>query len=230
MTHNDPWTAGYLEEKFARPDPWKYLTSPYEQAKYKRQIEIIKDRMPDPRRILEIGSAEGAYTLMLAESFQSAKITAVDISSNAIKRARDRLAQYRDRVDVVNADIIEYESMIDENSFDVCIWSESVYYIGARESLNETYHLLEKIVVKLKPGGILVMANTIDLPEDIPESGITRRPLIDCYYHMLSSLCAPAMRAEYLEEKFGRVYEYQIWAFFRTKSDRSISGKPQMHE
>lgn len=222
MTYNYPWTVGYLEEKFASPDPWRYLTSPYEQTKYKRQIEIIKDRRPDPRRIIEIGSAEGAHTLMLAESFQSARITAIEILSEAVERARERLAQYKERVEIVNADIIDYEPRIDDNSFDVCVWSESVYYVGAKISLNETYHLLEKIAGKLKPGGILVMANTIDLPEDIPESAITRRPIIDCYYRLLSSLCAPAMKAAYHDLKFGRVYEYQIWAFSRIKDIQHI--------
>lgn len=217
MIYDEPWTVGYLEEKFSRPDPWKYLTSPYEQAKYRRQIEIIKDRRPQPRRILEIGSAEGVHTLMLRESFPSACIASVEISSKAIGRARERLARHKDGVELVNADIIEYEPRIEENRFDVCVWSESVYYVGAKASLNKTYHLLGKIVGKLKPGGILVMANTIDLPEDIPESVITRRPLIDCYYRLLSSLCVPAMKSTYLDEKFGRVYEYQIWAFSRYK-------------
>ncbi len=215
MIFHEPWTVDYLEEKFVRPDPWRYLTSPYEQTKYKRQIEIIRDRRPQPRRILEIGSAEGAHTLMLLESFPSAAITAVEISSNAIERARENLQHYKDRVKLTNADIIEHEPQIEEDSFDICIWSESVYYVGARTSLNETYRLLEKIVGKLHPGGILVMANTVDLPEDIPESVITRRSIIDCYYHLLFSLAAPALKATYFDEKFGRVYEYQIWAFFR---------------
>jgi trans-aconitate methyltransferase len=215
MTYHEPWTVDYLEGKFARPDPWKYLTSPYEQTKYRRQMEVIKDRRPEPRKILEIGSAEGAHTLILAESFPSARITAVEISSNAIDRARVRLENYKDRVELANADIIKYESRIDDGSFDICVWSESVYYVGARASLNDTYHLLEKIVGKLVPGGILVMANTIDLPKDIPESLITKRPIIDCYYRFLSSLAAPAQKATYFDEKFGRVYEYQIWAFFR---------------
>ncbi len=222
MIHNDPWTIDYLEEKFAKPDPWRYLTSPYEQTKYKRQIEIIKDRRPSPRKIIEIGSAEGAHTLMLAENFQSASITAIEVLPKAIARARERLSQYRDRVEMVNADIIEYEPRIEENSFDVCVWSESVYYVGAKISLNETYHLLGKIAGKLKPGGILVMANTIDLPEDIPESTITMRPLIDCYYHMLSDFCKPAMKATYHDLKFGRVYEYQIWAFSRIKDIQHV--------
>ncbi len=215
MIFLEPWTVDYLEEKFAKPDPWKYLTSPYERTKYKRQIEIIRDRRPQPERILEIGSAEGAHTLMLLESFPSATITAVEISSKAIGRAREKLEHYKDRVKLTNADIVEHEPWIEEGSFDVCIWSESVYYVGARASLNETYRLLEKIVGKLNPGGILVMANTVDLPEDIPESVITRRPIIDCYYRLLSSLAAPALKATYFDEKFGRVYEYQIWAFFK---------------
>jgi hypothetical protein len=105
--------------------------------------------------------------------------------------------------------------MIDDGSFDVCVWSESVYYVGARALLNDTYHLIEKIVGKLVPGGILVMANTVDLPKDIPESVITRRAIIDCYYQMLSSLATPVQKTTYFDEKFGRVYEYQIWAFFR---------------
>ncbi len=215
MIFHEPWTVDYLEEKFARPDPWKYLTSPYEQTKYRRQIEIIRDRRPRPERILEIGSAEGAHTLMLLESFPSVVITAVEISSKAIGRAREKLDHYKDRVKLTNADIVEHETWIEEGSFDVCVWSESVYYVGARASLNETYRLLEKVVGKLHPGGILVMANTVDLPEDIPESVITRRPIIDCYYRLLSSLAAPALKATYFDEKFGRVYEYQIWAFFR---------------
>jgi trans-aconitate methyltransferase len=216
MPHYEPWTVEYLEEKFTNPDPWKYKTSPYEQAKYKRQIEIIKDRRLNPQNILEIGSAEGAHTRMLAESFTSAKITAVEISSKAIARAMVMLQDYQDRVEMTNADIAKHEPRMEESSFDACIWSESVYYVGARASLNETYHLLEKIVRKLRPGGILVMANTIDLPENIPESAITRRPLVDCYYNLLSSLADPAQRATYFDEKLGRVYEYQIWAFFRS--------------
>lgn len=215
MISHEPWTVDYLEEKFARPDPWKYLTSPYEQTKYRRQIEIIRDRRPQPREILEIGSAESAHTLMLLESFPSARITAVEISSNAIGRAREKLGRYRDRIELANADIVEFESRMDDGSFDVCVWSESVYYVGARASLNETYRLLEKIVGKIKPEGIMVMANTVDLPEDIPESVITRRPIIDCYYHLLSSLAAPALKATYFDKKFDRVYEYQIWAFSR---------------
>lgn len=215
MHDTDPWTIKYIEEKFASADPWKYFTSDYEQLKYSRQIYVIKDRMPDPHKILEIGSAEGAQTLLLVEQFPSARITGVERSVRAVSRAKENLLRYKNRIELVNADIIKYEPMLEKDAYDVCIWSESVYYMGAQLSLNETYGLLERIVGKLKPGGILVMANTVDLPEDIPESVVTKRPLIDCYYNLLSSLAAPALKGIYVEEKLGRIYEYQIWAFRR---------------
>jgi SAM-dependent methyltransferase len=215
MRDTDSWTADYFNEKFAAPDPWGYFTSGYEHLKYMRQIHLIADRAPGPGRILEIGSAEGAHTIMLLEQFPTAMITAVELSSRAIDRAKESILPHKKRIELVNADIIKYEPMLQKNAYDVCIWSESVYYIGAQLSLNETFSLLERIVEKLKPGGILVMANAVDLPEDIPESEVTKRPLIDCYYHLLSNLAAPAVRAVYVEEKLGRVYEYQIWAFER---------------
>ncbi|MGA9097469.1 MAG: class I SAM-dependent methyltransferase [Methanotrichaceae archaeon] len=215
MDSNDPWTAEYLEEKFTNPDPWKYFTSSYEQIKYRRQLDVILDRRPNPQKILEIGPAEGAYTIMLADQFPSAQITGIDLTAHAIERARENLRRYGDRIKLVNADIIKYEPMLEDCAYDICIWSESIYYIGAQVSLNKTYKLLKKIIGKLLPGGILIMANTVDLPEDIPESAITERPIIDCYYNLISSLIGPVLKTTYTEDKYRRIYEYQIWAFER---------------
>jgi hypothetical protein len=53
----------------------------------------------------------------------------------------------------------------------------------------------------------------LDLPEGIPESVVTKRPLIESYYVMLSSLASPISKSTYVEEKLSRMYEYQIWAF-----------------
>ncbi len=218
MDSSDPWTAEYLEEKFSNPDPWKYFTSSYEKIKYRRQVDVITDRRPNPQKILEIGSAEGAHTIMLAEQFPTAQITGIDLTAHAIERAKENLRRYGDRIKLVNADIITHEPLLEDSAYDVCIWSESVYYIGAQVSLNRTYRLLKRIIGKLLPGGILIMANTVDLPENIPESAITERPLIDCYYNFISSQIEPALKATYTENKFGRIYEYQIWAF-KMKSD-----------
>ncbi len=213
MDDSRPWTAAYLEEKYSNPDPWRYFTSPFEQKKYHRQLQAIEDRNPLPGRILEIGSAEGAHTLLLAQHFPKARITAVEISSQAAQRARENLASFSDRVELVNDDLLDYESSIEGSSVDVCIWSESVYYLGARLSLHGIFDLLKRVIGKLRPGGLLIMANAVNLPEEVPESAITSRPVIDCYYQLLSALAEPIEKAIYEDKKAGRIYEYQIWVF-----------------
>ena len=118
-----------------------------------------------------------------------------------------------DRVDLINSDIVECEPKLENGFYDVCMCSELVYYLGARLSLNRTYELFGRIVEKLKPHSLLVMANTVGIPEDVPESILTIKPLIDIYYAMISSHAVPASRAFYSESKGGRIYEYQIWSF-----------------
>jgi hypothetical protein len=59
------------------------------------------------------------------------------------------------------------------------------------------------------------MANSVELPADIPESAVTKRPIIDSYYSLISSLANAATKSIYAEEKMVRIYEYQLWVFQR---------------
>ena len=114
-----------------------------------------------------------------------------------------------------NADVVDFEFRLEDLSYDVCIWSESIYYLGATLSVTELYDLMGKIIGKLQPAGLLVMANSIELPADIPESEVTKRSIIDSYYSLISSLANAAMKSIYAEEKMSRIYEYQLWIFQR---------------
>jgi tRNA1(Val) A37 N6-methylase TrmN6 len=69
-----------------------------------------KDRSTnsDAQKILEIGSAESAQTLLLADQFPKANITAIEIYSNALRRAEDNLKPFADGIELINADIAEY--------------------------------------------------------------------------------------------------------------------------
>lgn len=214
MESLQPWSIDYFEEMFAKTDPWNYYTSPYEQTKYRRQVDLIKDRIPYPREILEIGCAEGAQTLLLAKQFPNARITGVEISLNAFRRAEDNLKQLGDRITLVNLDIAECQ-IGPKEKYDVIVWSESIYYLAARLTSITMHDLMSKILNRLKVKGLLVMANTLNLPEELPEYAVTKRPFIDCCYILLSSLILPLSKSTYLEEKAGKIYEYQIWAFAR---------------
>lgn len=212
MTENKIWTKEYFEKEFENPDPWKFFSSDYEQKKYERQIVFIKDRIPHPERILEIGCAEGAHTKMIAQEFPETEIVGVDVSSIAIHRAKENVKI--DKVEFLKADIIECIDNIPDRYFDIIIWAESIYYIGDRLSVREVFEFFGKIVSKLKQRGILCTANIIDQP-DAPETPSTKRPIMECYLYLLSCLAETIHRSTYLEYKkeSDRYYEYQIWLF-----------------
>lgn len=213
MESQQSWLKDYFEEIYSKPDPWHYFTSPYERTKYQRQQDILEEYIADPQTVLEIGCAEGAHTLILAKQFSGARITAIEISSNAIKRAEINLEEYADRVDLINSDVVNCQSKLPDGYYDVIIWSESIYYLGERLPLINMYNLIGKILNKLNSNGLLIMANTVNLPQDIPESVLTKRPIIDCYYFILSILTSSSSRSTYFERKADQIYEYQIWAF-----------------
>ena len=214
MRKSDVWTKEYFEKEFEKKDPWKFFTSDYEQKKYKRQIYLIKDRKKNPKRILEIGCAEGAHTIMLSQEFPQAKIDAVDLSDTAIQRAKETVES--NNVQFICAYMIEYIDKIKDGAFDIIVWSESVYYIGNRLNIKDIFEFFEKLVKKLKREGVLCMANIINQTEG-PESPLTKRQIMECYFSMLSNFIKPINKSIYLEYKkeSGRHNEYQIWLFER---------------
>lgn len=206
------WSNEYFDNEFKNSDPWGYFTSQYEQDKYWRQLCLIKDRIAAPSRILEIGCAEGAHTRIIMQEFPVAEILGVDISSTAIKRAIENIKS--GKVRFIEGDIIDYSNNIEDEFFDIIIWSESVYYIGDRLSIIDVFEYFEKIIAKLKSGGFLCMANIID-QQDAPETPLTRRPIMKCYFALLSHFVKPVLSSSYLEHKkeSNQYHEYQIWLF-----------------
>jgi len=205
-------TKAFFEKKFEEEDPWKYKTSSYEQKKYKQQIDKIADRLSNPRNILEIGCAEGEQTKIINETFPEAKITGMDISRTAIKRAKTKVS--KENVRFYTADIIEDIDNLENQKFDVIIWSESIYYIGDRLTVPEMYNFVKKVSEKLSEGGILCMANIINHPHG-DEMLITKKPILYCYKHLLESQLEKISDEEYEEykEESGQTYTYQIWLF-----------------
>ena len=199
----------HFEELFQNPDPWNYLTSDYEQRKYDRQIALISKHHANPERILEIGCAEGLFTKMLAEHFRDARITVIDISSSTINRATENLKSFRGRVEFVNEAITEYADTLPERNFDVCVFSETVYFLPRQYSMLNTYETLERIVKTLRVGGILVMANA--------KQSRPLKIMMQCILTMLSSLARIISNSSYEQFKTedNRLYGYEIWVFER---------------
>lgn len=182
----------YFEERFGKEDPWGYFSCEYENRKYVRQIEAVQQYSLQPQNILEIGCAEGAHTLMLARAFPGASILGIDISGNAVKRAKQN-CEYFQNVNIVEADIIELfqQAHFPESTFDVIIQSELLYYLFPELFTHlDLIHYLRCITKVMQNNGIFVTSNQLNIR--------TRTAMGTCYL-ILRHLCTLAQNSEYKE-------------------------------
>ncbi len=109
----------------AANDPWNYLDSEYEQAKYDRTIEALGDRTYPFG--LEIGASIGVLTERLAR--RCGRLITLEPAPTAVERARRRVARL-DNVDVRQGSAPED---LPEWRFDLVVCSEVLYYFSRDE-------------------------------------------------------------------------------------------------
>ena len=109
----------------ADPDPWKFETSPYEDAKYAATIAALGGRGFD--RVLEVGCSIGVLTGRLAALTPS--LIATDISSRALETAKARNAA------LSNVSFAErgLPSDLPAGPFDLIVLSEVLYYLSPQD-------------------------------------------------------------------------------------------------
>lgn len=202
----------YFEEVFKKKDPWRYFSCEYENKKYFRQIEAVKQYGLHPQNILEIGCAEGAHTLMLARAFPEASILGIDISKTAIKRAKEN-CKCCQNVNIIEADIIELfrQAHFPDNTFDVIIQSESLYFLFPELFIRlELINYLRYITKIMKNNGIFITSNQ--------RSVRTRLALRTCYL-ILQRLCRLVHNSEYKEwyDIKCKYLTYHLKVFTKTK-------------
>jgi peptidoglycan/xylan/chitin deacetylase (PgdA/CDA1 family) len=143
-----------FEQTFAvRSDPWSY-TSDYEQRKYEQTLSLVPDGV---QRALEIGCAEGAFTLRLAQHAPS--VLACDVSMVALSRAARRCSHLTN-VTFTRLDVFEEELPA---GYDLIVCSEMLYYASSQEKLAK---MVRSLARALQPGGCLLTANAHALVDD----------------------------------------------------------------
>jgi glycosyltransferase involved in cell wall biosynthesis/peptidoglycan/xylan/chitin deacetylase (PgdA/CDA1 family)/predicted TPR repeat methyltransferase len=140
---------------FALPDPWAY-DSDYETVKFEQTLALL----PESRVIdaLEIACAEGHFTVRLAP--RVGHLTAVDISSRALARARVRCSGHQNIV------FQTFDLNVDDipGSFDLIVCSEVLYFVKDLASV------VCRILAQIRPGGFLLTAHSrvlVDEPGSI---------------------------------------------------------------
>ena len=150
---------------------WNWNT-PAGRLRAKRRAEMITkgSGLGPGVRALEIGCGTGMFTEMFAKS--GAKLTAVDISQDLLKKARSRNLP-PDRVLFQEKRIEDYDIV---DSFDVVIGSSVLHHLDIETALKKIYSLL-------RPGGFMCFAEPNMLN---PQVFIERkfRSLLPCLWYV----------------------------------------------
>jgi cyclopropane fatty-acyl-phospholipid synthase-like methyltransferase len=134
MRRTSTLSAAYFEGLYrADEDPWRFRTSPYEEAKYHRTLEVLGTE--GASRALEIGCSIGVLTEKLAD--RCAALLATDLSAIALEAARRR-CEGRANVAFECAPTPLY---VPEGRFDLIVLSEVLYYFAPTD--------LERLAVKI---------------------------------------------------------------------------------
>ncbi|VVB67724.1 Ubiquinone/menaquinone biosynthesis C-methyltransferase UbiE [uncultured archaeon] len=156
MTHiNDPNFKDYAD----------YYDLIYRDKDYEKEVDFIEEIFEDthkPKRILEVGCGTGSYTKILLE--RGYEITAVDISEEMLKIARDKCA-----CEFIKGDI---KSVSINDKFDACIAMFAVIsYITRNTDIIEA---LNNIRRHLKTNGIFIFDawNGLAVMRNFPEQRI----------------------------------------------------------
>lgn len=131
----------------SREDPWGVLDSWYEVRKRRLLLASLPEEALG--RVLEIGCSIGAVTESLAE--RAASVVAVDLSEEAVRRARTRLSA-RAAVDIRVHDV---RNGLPDGEFDTIVVSEVGYYL----TVQEWKDVLDDIDLALAPGGVVALCH-----------------------------------------------------------------------
>jgi 2-polyprenyl-3-methyl-5-hydroxy-6-metoxy-1,4-benzoquinol methylase len=173
------------------PDPWGYRASPYEQAKYAATLAACG---PGPfENALELGGSIGVFSARLAPRCR--RLTTIDYSPTAVRRARAALAAHRQARALLGA----IPDDLPDGTFDLVVASEVLYYLDAA-ALAGT---LEGIKARTGPGARLIC---VHWRPDGPE-----RPLTATHVHeevrrqpwlcRLTTECRPEYLLDVLERR-----------------------------
>jgi release factor glutamine methyltransferase len=148
-------------------------------------VELLKSQIPDPNsEILDVGTGSGVLALSLAANFPNARVTATDISDDALALARENAERLglTNRVEFLNGDLLLYVNHIYDlivanlpyvAAMDRAALSREVLHdpeialFGGERGDEMVRKLIEAAPAKLKPGGLLALEVGLGQADDL---------------------------------------------------------------
>lgn len=150
----------------------RWHASPILEAQFEATRDTVR-RLAVPafagaNSLLEVGPGPGTWTKELLDALPAVSVTAVDISSEMLERARTHLAPYGDRVTYVEHDFTTYAA---EQSFDAFFSSRAIEYMPDKAAAARS------IASLLRPQGVGVLITKMPKPFFNRMRGRTLSPL-----------------------------------------------------
>ena len=131
----------------AESDPWGYLTSDYEQAKYKATLAACGAGPFE--RALELGGSIGVFSRLLAPRCR--RLETIDAAPTAVAAARRRLAPHAHAI----ARVGTVPDDVPAGPYELIVASEILYYLDG-EQVERTLARLADVLAR---GGRLVVVH-----------------------------------------------------------------------
>lgn len=185
-------TVEHFEAEYeASADPWGYRTNSYEQAKYAATLAACG---PGPfQSALELGGSIGVFSARLAPRCR--RLTTIDYSPTAVRRARAALAPYRQARALLGA----IPEDLPEDTFDLVVASETLYYLDA----DTLARALDALGERTAPGARLVCVHWRPPGPERPLTAVHVHDEVrrQTWLRRLTSECRPEYLLDVLERR-----------------------------
>ncbi len=168
-------------------DPWNFENSEYEREKYNRSIGVLRGSYACA---IEIACSIGVFTKMLAARCGS--LYAMDVSPDAVERARDRCKALANVQFAVGAVPRDFPS---GRCFDLVTFCEVGFYLDRRDLLATR----NAIVSSLNPGGQVLL---VHWTPPVHGHATTAEEVHESFYASGLRLCAHHEAATYRLDLF----------------------------
>lgn len=147
--------ARHFEKEWRDYDQQIRRTIPFYDNALEIVVEILARVDPAPRRILDLGVGTGNLAGLLLAAFPDAHLTGIDIVPEFLEIARHRLARFRDRIDLIEANIADCEFPA---RLDVVVTSFVLHH--TEDAIKR--RIYERIYSSLNRGGCMANADFVD--------------------------------------------------------------------
>jgi release factor glutamine methyltransferase len=148
-------------------------------------VELLKSQIPNPNsQILDVGTGSGVIALSLATNFPDAKVTATDVSEDALALARENAERLglTNRVEFLTGDLLTYVTHVYDlivanlpyvATVDRATISREVLHdpevalFGGERGDEVVRRLIEAAPAKLEPGGLLALEVGLGQADDL---------------------------------------------------------------